>query len=220
MHEIENFLIGSSSWSFLLEVAYRSVIIYALLLLSMRIMGKRMAAQLEIAELAVILVLGAAISAPMQVATQGILPALVVLGTVAGLQRALSVMAFKSLWFQKTANGQVNMLVCDGHFVLDRMHANHLSRDMLLSELRARGVRQLGQVHRLYIEATGTLSIIYFKEAKAGLSLSPDYQDSAWFGWQSDASCVCWNCGYLIDRDQAAATCPNCGNHRRCLAVK
>ena len=55
MHAIEQFLIGQSSWKFLLEVIYRSIIIYVVLLLCMRMMGKRMAAQLEIAELAVIL---------------------------------------------------------------------------------------------------------------------------------------------------------------------
>lgn len=219
MHAIEQFLIGNSSWKFLLEVAYRSAVIYVVLLVCMRVLGKRMAAQLEIAELAVILLLGAAISAPMQVATQGMLPAVVVLATVAGLQRGLSFMSVVSRGFQKTAYGHVSLLVCDGHFVIENMRAQNLSRDMLLSELRARGVRQLGQVRRLYMEATGTLSVIYFKQPRPGLSLAPFIDDHAWFAQQENTHRVCCNCGGDVGADDRVA-CGLCGGRRHCAAVR
>lgn len=220
MHAIESFLLGQAPWKFLLEVAYRSVIIYVVLLACMRVLGKRMAAKLEIAELAVILLLGAAISAPMQVPTQGMLPAVIVLATVAGLQRGLSLLSYGSRRAQKMVFGQADLLVCDGHFVIERMRANNLSRDMLLSELRARGIRQLGEVRRVYIEATGTLSVIRFKEPVAGLSLAPIEDDDAWFDHSQDNECVCWNCGHRIDVDKVERACPNCGGHRRRQAVK
>jgi uncharacterized membrane protein YcaP (DUF421 family) len=57
------------------------------LLVSMRLMGKRVTAQLSITELAVILMLGAAIGVPIQVSSQGVLPAVVVLITVVSFQR-------------------------------------------------------------------------------------------------------------------------------------
>jgi uncharacterized membrane protein YcaP (DUF421 family) len=64
---IERILIGDGPWAFLIEVLPRAIVMYALLLISMRLMGKRVAAQLSITELAVILMLGAAIGVPIQV---------------------------------------------------------------------------------------------------------------------------------------------------------
>src|SRR3954463_2306897 len=93
---LRHLLIGDTSWLFLLEIIYRAAIVYVVLLIAMRLMGKRMAAQLGIAELAVILMLGAAISAPIQMPKQGLLPAIVVLGTIAVLHRGLSWWSFRS----------------------------------------------------------------------------------------------------------------------------
>src|SRR6195952_3068631 len=87
---IERLLIGDGHWAFLAEGVPRAIIMYALFLVSMRLMGKRVAAQLSITELAVILMLGAAIGVPIQVSSQGVLPAVVVLLTVVFMQRASS----------------------------------------------------------------------------------------------------------------------------------
>src|SRR3982750_4161118 len=111
---LRHLLIGDPSWLFLLEIIYRAAIVYVVLLVAMRIMGKRMAAKLGIAELAVILMLGAAISAPIQMPTEGILPALVVLATVAGLQRGLSWWSYRSSKVETTVHGDAVVLVEDG----------------------------------------------------------------------------------------------------------
>src|SRR6195952_5887933 len=87
---VERLLIGDGPWAFLAEVVPRAIVMYLLLLVSMRLMGKRVAAQLSITELAVILMLGAAIGVPIQVSSQGVLPAVVVLLTVVFMQRASS----------------------------------------------------------------------------------------------------------------------------------
>ena len=44
---VHRILIGENPWSFLLEVSLRSAVIYAVLFVTMRLMGKRMAAQLS-----------------------------------------------------------------------------------------------------------------------------------------------------------------------------
>jgi uncharacterized membrane protein YcaP (DUF421 family) len=62
---MQRILIGENPWSFLLEVALRSGIIYVVLFITMRLMGKRMAAQLSVSELAVMITLGAAVGVPL-----------------------------------------------------------------------------------------------------------------------------------------------------------
>src|SRR2546430_9501431 len=81
---------------FLLEVVVRAVFVYVILLVAIRLMGKRVAGQLSLSELAVIVTLGAAIGVPIEAAEHGMLPAVLVLA-VAGLhQRAIGLLSFKN----------------------------------------------------------------------------------------------------------------------------
>ena len=66
-------LIGTAPTEFLLEVLIRTIIIYLFLLVTLRLMGKRMGGQLTISELAVMLTLGAIVSVAMQIPEKGLL---------------------------------------------------------------------------------------------------------------------------------------------------
>jgi uncharacterized membrane protein YcaP (DUF421 family) len=157
---LKRLLISDTSWLFLLEILYRAAVVYIVLLVAMRVMGKRMAAQLGIGKLAVVLMLGAAISAPIQMPTQGLLPAIVILGTVAALQRAVSVWSFHRKKIELGIHGDVRTIVLDGRLVLDALRQTKLSRDMVLSQRRSQRVWQLGELRRVYLEPAGGFSII------------------------------------------------------------
>src|ERR1700709_2717648 len=118
---IERLLIGDGPWAFLAEVVPRAIIMYALLLVSMRLMGKRVAAQLSITELAVILMLSAAIGVPIQVSSQGVLPAVVVLLTVVSLQRGSSLAAMRWRRVELLTQGEVTLVVRDGRMLLEKL---------------------------------------------------------------------------------------------------
>ena len=171
---IERLLTGDGPWDFLAEVVPRAVIMYFLLLVSMRLMGKRVAAQLSIAELAVILMLGAAIGVPIQVSSQGVLPAVVVLLTVVCMQRASARAAVRWRRFEVVSQGDTRLVVRDGRILLESLKKNQMSREMLASELRAADVAHLGELRRVYLESSGGLSVVKRKAATPGLTLGPD----------------------------------------------
>src|SRR5687768_15678962 len=88
-------LIGQETpWWFLFEVMLRIGLIYVVLMVAMRLMGKRMAAQMTVSEVAVIVTLGAAVGLPMQAPDRGMLPALVILAVAVIFQRGLSLWSF------------------------------------------------------------------------------------------------------------------------------
>lgn len=215
---LHRLLIGDTSWLFLVEVTYRAAIVYLILLVTMRVMGKRMAAQLGIGELAVILMLGAAISAPIQMPTQGILPAAVILGTVAALQRGISVWSFRRRAVELRVHGDVRLILKDGRLLMDMLIDTKLSRDMVLSELRAQRVWQLGEARRVYLEPAGGFSIIRFQHPQPGLSLSPDGDGKDWPARATRDVLVCGNCGAAW---QALETgCPWCDHRAAALACE
>lgn len=110
---------------------HRAAIVYVELLVSMRAIGKRIAAQLGIGELAVILMLAAAISAPIQMPKKGLLSAVVILGTVPALQPAYPCgrsAAARSSWQSMATSGSWSATVaCNEPPAGDTM-----SRDVVL----------------------------------------------------------------------------------------
>ena len=89
-------LFGEVPASFFLEVLIRAVIFYILLLVSMRLLGKRMSSQLSRNELAALVSLAAAIGVPIMAPDRGILPGFVIALVVVFVGRTISRLAFNN----------------------------------------------------------------------------------------------------------------------------
>ncbi|CAB3706025.1 hypothetical protein R8871_03845 [Paraburkholderia graminis C4D1M] len=221
MQLVQRILIGDGPWAFLLEVVVRAALVYVLLLVAMRMMGKRVAAQLSITELAVILMLGAAIGVPIQVSSQGILPAAIVLFTVVALQRMSSRAGLRWRKFQVAQEGDVTMLVKDGRILLDELKTSEVSREMLASELRAANVAHLGQLRRVYLESSGSNSLVWRKHERPGLTVRPDMECSLLDAIGADGYFACWSCGATVDTEnRPTEPCSACRSMRWESAVQ
>lgn len=206
-------LIGDTSWLFLVEAALRAFVVYLMLLLFMRLMGKRVAAGLSLSELAVILTLGAAAGLPLQSVDKGLLPAAVVLFTGLVFQRGLSLLAFRHRRVEVVAQGDVIVLLKEGRLLLDRLGAAQLSTQKFFSALRAQGILHLGQLRRVYMESSGQFSLIQYRHARPGLPIMPPDGEVAARLRSSETDFVCSRCGYLERHGRPPKTpCPYCGN--------
>src|SRR4051812_17541093 len=96
-------VLGEVPWSFLLEVAIRIVFLYILILVSMRLLGSRMAGQVSRNEMAALVSLAATVGIPMQSPDRGLLPALVVALTVVGISRWVAYRAYRNKRFEYLA---------------------------------------------------------------------------------------------------------------------
>src|SRR4051812_36575353 len=88
-------LFGNAPVEFMAEVAVRTIIMFLLLLICVKLMGKRMAGKLTINELAVMLTLGAIVSVPMQIPERGILLGVLTLFCAYTFQRGYNWLAVK-----------------------------------------------------------------------------------------------------------------------------
>ena len=167
-------LAGGTPWEFLLEVVLRAAFTYLLLLVAMRLLGKRVAAQLTLFELSMVVTMAAAIGIPLQVPDRGLLPPVVLLGVLILLQRALAYWGLKRRRVELLAVGDLTMLMRDGRMLLERMRETVLAREKVYAVLRGQGVQHLGQVERLYLESSGAFTLIRAREPRPGLSLIPE----------------------------------------------
>src|SRR5256886_2776874 len=123
--------IGQAPSAFILETALRSLMIYVVLLVAMRLMGKRTAAQLSLTELAVVVTLGAAVGVPMQVPERGMLPGLVALAVAVLFQRGVNAIGFFSGRVTRLVEGDVAILLRDGVLELRAMKLAGIAREQI-----------------------------------------------------------------------------------------
>jgi len=206
-------LLGNTPFEFMLEVAIRTLLIYLVLVIIMRLLGKRMNAQLTITELAVMIMLGGIVSVPMQIPERGLVPGILVLVCVLLMHRGINWLAFKYRKAELITQGDLQVLLADG--VLDRkeMAKSSLSREQVFANLRAQNVRHLGQVKRLYLEADGNFSIYRQNKPQPGLSILPDKDKDLHCATQKAENVqACRQCGQVESKSKTNnAVCPRCG---------
>ena len=88
--DLHRILFGDVPGSFFIEVSLRTVIIYAILMISMRLMGKRMEASLGRIEMISMVALAAAIGIPLQSPDRGLLPAIIIAAVVVFIQKLVA----------------------------------------------------------------------------------------------------------------------------------
>ncbi len=207
-------LIGSAPPSFLLEVLLRTIIMYLVLLITLRLMGKRMGGQLTIAELAVMVTLGAIICVPMQVPDKGIVQGIFVLLCAWAFQRGFTLLGVRDSKMENLIQGKEAILIKDGVLEVKRLNEANISRQQLYGVLRAQKIFNLGEVERVYIEASGTFSVYRFDSPKPGLSIFPSRDGDILQGQQKPEEhvLVCRMCGHTAKDDQERnGECSNCG---------
>ena len=170
------FLLGNESWAFLKETALRTVIMFVVIVISLRLLGKRGVKQLSIFELVVIIGLGSAAGDPMLYKDVGIIPATISFAIIIILYKIITYAVGKSKKFELLVEGRSVYLIKQGAFSIDNFSKETLGEDEFFSELRLQGVSQLGQVDSAIIESSGHISVFFYpdEEVKFGLPIMPD----------------------------------------------
>jgi uncharacterized membrane protein YcaP (DUF421 family) len=203
---------GTTPWIFLLEIGFRVLFLYGLIIVSMRLMGKRMGAQLTRNEMAALVSLAATVGIPMQTPDRGLLPALLVAVVVIGIQRLIAWNAFRNELFEQLAMDDIDVLVKDGCLQMRTLRKNALSRELVVAQLRSEGIDHLGKVQRLYLEASGAFTVKQFSEPSAGLSLFPKFDTEILLRQHKVDNCsVCGRCGYFVKAAHPEGRCGHCG---------
>lgn len=169
-------LIGKEEWSFLFEVMLRTGIMLVVIITSLRILGKRSVKQLSIFELVVIIGLGSAAGDPMFYKEVGILTSILVFAVVILLYSIITFLIGKIQRFEKIMEGSPTCVIKDGKFDIENFTKEKLGTQELLSELRVKGVSQLGQVETAIEEMSGDMSVFFYedKDVKFGLPIMPE----------------------------------------------
>lgn len=221
--DLYRIFVGDQPPIFFVEILFRTIVMYLYVLLVLRLMGKRGMGQLSPFEFTIIIALGSAVGDPMFYPEVPLLHCLAVVTVVVGMTRFVTYLSNRSEKVEKFLEGQPCRVVADGELDLESIDRERFSREELFMLLRERGVRQLGQVQRAYLEPSGAISAFRAPDerCKPGLPVLPPYDEwtpAAGFSVPgalraAGVAYACWKCGHVEDAPaaSAAAACGRCG---------
>jgi uncharacterized membrane protein YcaP (DUF421 family) len=214
-------MLGQAPPEFLVEVLVRTILIYIVLLVVLRLMGKRMDGQLTLTEMGVMVTLGAIVSVAMQLPDKGFAMGAVALITVAALQRGINWLSVKNEKIEDITQGTMSILIRDGKMQVDEMLRAGISKQHLFSALRGKQILNLGRVKRLYFEACGLFNVYENDQPKPGLPVLPSDESAEITPKLSlDKSHIaCRNCGNVELAQLKNNKCNNCGEKKWIVAV-
>lgn len=153
----------------------RAVVLYLILLLAMKVMGKRQLGQLQPFELVVILVISEMASMAMQSPTTTLFSSLVPIATVTVLQILIAILNLKSEKMRALFCGRPVFLIRKGILQEKAMAKLHLNLNDIEEMSRAQGYFDLSGIENAIMETNGQLSIMP-KTSKRPLQLG-DIED-------------------------------------------
>jgi len=218
------FLFGSEKWTFLPEVALRSILMFLVIIISLRILGKRSVTQLSVFEMGVIIGLGSAAGDPMFYKEVGMLSGFMAFAVVISLYRFMTFLINKSDKVQRALEGKPVYLVEYGKLNFTKFNKERIAYDEFFSLLRQRGVSHLGQVQLAIIETNGTISLYCFsdKGVRWGLPILPHLYNKKIKGLPGAGPYACTKCGQVEDikSNEKDQLCQVCENDEWVLAIK
>ena len=164
--ELVRIFIGEQPPLFLLEVVFRTAVMYGYMLLAARFLGKRGTGQLTVFDFIVVILLGSAAGDPMFYDDVPLLHGIIVITIVVLVERLLNRITNKNPKIEEFIESTPTLLMKDGRILKDALDSEDISHTEMLMELRQRGIRDTGEVELAFIEPSGEVSIFTFEKGK------------------------------------------------------
>ena len=162
----------------------RSILLYIIVLIVMRLMGKREIGQLQPFELAISIMIADLASTPMADAgipiTNGIIPILALLV----MHLVISMINIKSIKARAILCGKPSILIYRGRIDEKMLKKERFTVNELEERLRGNNVVNIGDVEYAILETSGQITVIQKPEKKnvtvEDLNLKPEYEGMAY----------------------------------------
>ena len=144
----------------MLTIFIRTVIIYFILTVIMRMMGKRQLGELDVGELVITIILSEIATNPISNPERPMLEAIVPIITLASLEILMSALILKIPFFKSILSSKPAVLVSRGIIDFKAMKKVRISLEELVSQVRQNGIYDLNEVDYAILEENGKMSVI------------------------------------------------------------
>jgi len=209
-------------FTFLAEVIFRTIIMFTVVLLTLKFAGKRGVKQLSIFEVVIIISLGSAAGDPMFYEDVGLVPAIMVFLVILFMYRCVTWLLGKSKRFENFIEGTVHCIIEDGQFSIQSFEKEDLAQDEFFAELRLKSIEHLGQVRNAYMETNGAISVYFYDDenVKYGLPIRPQLYNLKNVTIPKAGIYACTFCANTQRLEPTSGTCTVCARKEWVEAIK
>lgn len=160
---------------------YHTIILYSLLFLEVRLMGKRQLGQLEPSEFVATMLIADLAAIPIENTDMPIWMGVIPMATVLGIETLIAAASLHSVWLRKILCSKPVILIENGKLLQKNMKKSKVTLDELTGQLRQKDILDLQVVQYAILETDGNISVFpYPKEkpataAEAGIKTKKQY---------------------------------------------
>ena len=144
----------------------RTLLLYLVLILAVRLMGKRQIGEMEPAEFVVTMLVANLAAIPMQDGAIPLYSGLVPILTVLGLELVLSGITLTSVPIRRLLCGKPVILIDNGKILQENLRKTRITLDELTGHLREKDVLDIRTVQFAILETNGNLSVFPYPREK------------------------------------------------------
>ncbi len=156
-----------------LTVSLRTIIIYLLILLIFRLMGKREVGELSVLDLVIFIMIGEMAVLAIENFDKPIMYTVLPMLILLVIQIILAIVSLKSPKARKIIDGSPTVIVNKGKIDEAAMKSQRYNFDDLLMQLRAQNILSVSDVEYAILETSGELSVIEKKQVKKSDKTGP-----------------------------------------------
>ena len=154
----------------LLQIVVRTGVIYLLVLIGVRLSGKREVGQMTPFDLTLLLLLSNSVQNAMTGPDTSLLGGAVAAATLLILNYFVAEVSGGNRRFRRLIQGQPTLLIHDGQTIESHMAREHVSMDELHRALREHGINACDQVALAVLEVDGSISCLKYDEIQPNAS--------------------------------------------------
>lgn len=154
------------------EVAFRAAFIYGFVQLLFRLAGRKELGRYSIFDVLLLALVATAAREAIVANDSSLTSAMIGLTTIVGLDWVLSYLTYRSAKAADLIEGPVRQLVREGRPDEENLRHTRISRDDLLASARRKGLDSLDDVKDAYLERSGRITVIPWKEKGGGPAAS------------------------------------------------
>jgi uncharacterized membrane protein YcaP (DUF421 family) len=148
----------------LINIALRTTAVYGLVLIGVRLSGKREVGQMTPFDLVLLLLLSNSVQNAMTGPDTSLLGGMIAATVLLVLNYLIANLSGANRRFRKFIQGQPSMLIHDGAIIEAHMAREHVSMDELQRALRERGIADYHQVAIGVLEVDGSMSFLKYDD--------------------------------------------------------
>ncbi len=167
----------------MVTILFRTVFMYGLIVVSMRIMGKRQLGQMQLSEFITAMILSEVAALPISDKNIPLLYSVVPLLIIISMEVILSYISMKSASVQRLLESKPSVLISHGKLDQSALKDSRITIKELLVELRVSGLSSISEADYVFLEPNGKFSIIPKAQYRplscsdAGISAEPQVPD-------------------------------------------